>query len=117
MNLAHHFRSSRRRFRTASTDQQVFRCAIASFDNCVVGGSSLCSEQNSGSLESLPHALAGKYPDVERNAGWQFVFPDASRYVDRQTAMHLQAPLELRDVHSFFITTALELDYHRAGTR
>ncbi|WP_189446511.1 integron integrase [Cognatilysobacter xinjiangensis] len=33
----------------------------------------------------LPHALAKKYPNAAREAGWQFVFPSAQRSVDPRT--------------------------------
>lgn len=33
----------------------------------------------------LPYALARKYPNANRQWGWQYVFPATSRYVDRQT--------------------------------
>ena len=33
----------------------------------------------------LPEALARKYPNADREWGWQWVFPAASHYVDRET--------------------------------
>ena len=33
----------------------------------------------------LPHALASKYPNANRDWGWQWVFPATSHYVDRKS--------------------------------
>ena len=33
----------------------------------------------------LPHALARKYPNANRDWGWQYVFPQENRWVNRQT--------------------------------
>ncbi len=35
----------------------------------------------------LPDALARKYPDADRQWGWQWVFPAATHFVDRQTGV------------------------------
>ncbi len=35
----------------------------------------------------LPYALARKYPHADREWGWQYVFPAATHYVDRQTGV------------------------------
>ena len=35
----------------------------------------------------LPNALALKYPNAERQAGWQYVFPAAARSVDPQSGI------------------------------
>jgi len=35
----------------------------------------------------LPDALARKYPNAEREWGWQWVFPASSHYADRQTGV------------------------------
>jgi integron integrase len=48
-------------------------------------------EQHRGDLRGglgrveLPHALARKYPNADREWGWQWVFPASSHYVDRDT--------------------------------
>ena len=36
---------------------------------------------------ALPFALARKYPDADREWGWQWVFPATRHYVDRQTGV------------------------------
>jgi integron integrase len=35
----------------------------------------------------LPHALARKYPNADREWGWQWVFPATSHYTDRETGV------------------------------
>lgn len=35
----------------------------------------------------LPYALARKYPNANREWGWQYVFPASSRYIDKETAV------------------------------
>jgi integron integrase len=35
----------------------------------------------------LPHALARKYPNADREWGWQFIFPATSHYTDRHTGI------------------------------
>ncbi len=35
----------------------------------------------------LPNALARKYPNADKEWGWQWVFPASSHYVDRETGM------------------------------
>jgi len=35
----------------------------------------------------LPYALAEKYPQADRDWGWQYVFPASSHYIDRHTGV------------------------------
>lgn len=42
--------------------------------------------QGAGRVE-LPDAIARKYPNANREWGWQWVFPATSRYVDRDTGI------------------------------
>jgi integrase len=50
----------------------------------------------------LPEALVRKYPNADREWGWQWVFPASSHYVDRGTGIqhrhHLQESVVQREV-------------------
>ena len=35
----------------------------------------------------LPHALARKYPQADRELAWQWVFPASSHFTDRETGL------------------------------
>ena len=51
----------------------------------------------------LPYALARKYPNADREWGWQWVFPAASHYLDRRTGIerrhHLHESVVQKEVH------------------
>ena len=51
----------------------------------------------------LPHALARKYPNADRDWGWQWVFPASKHYVDRKTGIehrhHLHESVVEKAVH------------------
>ena len=51
----------------------------------------------------LPGALARKYPNADREWGWQWVFPASSHYLDRGTGMqhchHLHESVIQKAVH------------------
>jgi integron integrase len=51
----------------------------------------------------LPEALARKYPNADREWGWQWVFPASSHYLDRQTGIqhrhHLHESVIQKAVH------------------
>ncbi len=51
----------------------------------------------------LPEALARKYPNADRDWGWQWVFPASSHYVDHRTGLqhrhHLHETVIQRAVH------------------
>ena len=51
----------------------------------------------------LPDALARKYPNADREWGWQWVFPASSHYLDRRTGIqhrhHLHESVVQRAVH------------------
>jgi integron integrase len=66
-------------------------------------------EQHAADLKSglgqapMPDALARKYPNANREWGWQWVFPASSHYVDRTTGIrhchHLHESVIKRAVH------------------
>jgi integrase len=44
-------------------------------------------KQGLGRVE-LPNALSRKYPNADKEWGWQWVFPATSHYIDRETGVH-----------------------------
>jgi integrase len=63
-----------------------------------------------GKLAPLPDALARKYPNADREWGWQWVFPASSRYGDRGTGIQHRHHL-----HESVIQRAVREGTHRAG--
>ena len=51
----------------------------------------------------LPYALARKYPNADREWGWQWVFPASDHYLDRRTGIehrhHLHESVIQKAVH------------------
>ena len=58
----------------------------------------------------LPDALARKYPNANREWGWQWVFPASSHYVDRITGIRHRHHL-----HESVIQKAVHQAAHRSG--
>ena len=58
----------------------------------------------------LPDALARKYPNADREWGWQWVFPASSHYLDRRTGIRHRHHL-----HESVIQKAVHQAAHRAG--
>jgi integron integrase len=58
----------------------------------------------------LPDALARKYPNADREWGWQFVFPASSHYTDRTTSLRHRHHL-----HESVIQKEMSQAVHRAG--
>jgi len=58
----------------------------------------------------LPDALARKYPDADREWGWQWVFPASSHYLDRRTGVRHRHHL-----HESVIEKAVHEAVRRAG--
>jgi integron integrase len=58
----------------------------------------------------LPDALARKYPNADRDWGWQFVFPASSHYTDRQTGVRHRHHL-----HETVIQKQMSQAVRRAG--
>ncbi len=58
----------------------------------------------------LPDALARKYPNANREWGWQWVFPASSHYVERGTGIRHRHHL-----HESVIQKAVHQAAHRAG--
>jgi integron integrase len=58
----------------------------------------------------LPDALARKYPNADREWGWQFVFPASSHYTDRRTGVRHRHHL-----HESVIQKGMSQAVRRAG--
>jgi len=58
----------------------------------------------------LPDALVRKYPNADREWGWQWVFPASSHYLDRTTGIQHRHHL-----HGSVIQKAVDPVAHRAG--
>ena len=58
----------------------------------------------------LPEALVRKYPNADREWGWQWVFPASSHYLDRTTGIEHR-----HHVHESVIQKAVHQAAHRAG--
>ncbi len=58
----------------------------------------------------LPDALARKYPNANREWGWQWVFPASSHYLDRRTGIRHRHHL-----HESVIQKAVHQAAHQAG--
>ncbi len=58
----------------------------------------------------LPDALLRKYPNADREWGWQWVFPASSHYRDRRTGIQHRHHL-----HESVIQKAVHEAAHRAG--
>jgi site-specific recombinase XerD len=58
----------------------------------------------------LPDALAHKYPNADREWGWQFVFPASSHYTDRRTGVRHRHHL-----HESVIQKGMSQAVRRAG--
>jgi len=79
-------------------------------------------EQHKADLEGglgrapLPEALVRKYPNADREWGWQWVFPASSLYLDRGTGIqhrhHLHESVVQKEVPHSFATHPLEDGYH-----
>jgi site-specific recombinase XerC len=59
----------------------------------------------------LPHALARKYPNADREWGWQWVFPQSRRWRDptsgRQGRHHLDASIVQKEVRRAVLEAGL----------
>lgn len=58
----------------------------------------------------LPYALARKYPNVDREWGWQYVFPASSYYVDRESGITYRHHL-----HESAVQRAVKVAVRKAG--
>jgi len=58
----------------------------------------------------LPDALVQKYPNAEREWGWQWVFPASSRYFDRESVIQRRHHL-----HETVIQRAMKEAVRKAG--
>jgi site-specific recombinase XerD len=58
----------------------------------------------------LPHALARKYPNADREWAWQYVFPASTHYTDRHTGTQHRHHL-----HETVIQKAFHEAVRRAG--
>ena len=58
----------------------------------------------------LPDALSRKYPNADREWGWQYVFPASSRFVDREAGLQRR-----HHVHETVIQKAIKSAVRRAG--
>ena len=56
----------------------------------------------------LPYALARKYPNADREWGWQWVFPAASHYLDRRTGIERRHHLHESVVQKELSETVVE---------
>lgn len=65
--------------------------------------------EGAGRVE-LPDALARKYPNADREWGWQWVFPAPTRYFDGQTKIQRRHHLDETAVQK-----AMKQAVHRAG--
>ncbi|HEX4999889.1 MAG TPA: integron integrase [Terriglobia bacterium] len=59
---------------------------------------------------ALPEALVRKYPNAERQWGWQFVFPASGRYLDREAGFERR-----HHVHESIIQKAVRRAVLKAG--
>jgi integron integrase len=55
----------------------------------------------------LPHALAQKYPNADRDLGWQYLFPSAARSVDPRSGRLMRHHLDERMLQRAVKTAAL----------
>jgi integron integrase len=58
----------------------------------------------------LPDALVRKYPNADREWGWQYVFPASNRYFDREAGVHRRHHL-----HETVIQKAIKEAVRRSG--
>jgi integron integrase len=64
----------------------------------------------------LPGALARKYPHVDREWGWQWVFPAATHYTDRQTGVRHRFHLHETVVQKAVREAARKVDIGKHAT-
>jgi integron integrase len=65
---------------------------------------------------SLPGALARKYPHADREWGWQWVFPAATHYTDRQTGVRYRSHLHEAVVQKAVREAARKADIRKHAT-
>jgi integron integrase len=66
--------------------------------------------------EPLPAALARKYPNADREWGWQWVFPAASHYTDRHTGVRHRFHLHETVVQKAVREAARKADIRKHAT-
>jgi integrase len=64
----------------------------------------------------LPGALARKYPNADREWGWQWVFPAATHYTDRQTGVRHRFHLHETVVQKAVREAARKADIRKHAT-
>jgi integrase len=64
----------------------------------------------------LPGALARKYPNADRQWGWQWVFPDATHFIDRQTGIRHRFHLHETVVQKAVREAARKADIRKYAT-